>query len=442
MRRERRMRRGALDGLRIWVVAACMALSVDVPAKPKDTRPLLAVLSVTAGAGFGKEELSSLEEVLLSALGHTDKFQVIGHADIQSLLDVEKQKQIAGCNDDSGCIAGIAGALGATYVGAAHVGRIGTATVLSFRIVVTRDASVILHTQQTVHEDAELIPACDQIAREAVSAIFPSSETTTAPARQSSASQALLHQEAARSASADTVAARSSRGDVFESNGREWATRPAPAPMTGSDAISYCADLQLAGGGWRLPESTELQALYGEKARTKKFSHLPGMNAGTYWSSSFYGEHQVWVDFGHNGSNWGPPADYNYLVRCVRWPAGSGESGAVAGDVFQYDGAEWMTRPAPLRMTGGDAIEYCRKLSLAGGGWRLPERDELLKLYEGKSTVTQGGRVIPGLDAGIYWSSSLYTSHQVWYDFANNGTNWGPPTSYHYLVRCVRWARG
>jgi Protein of unknown function (DUF1566) len=60
--------------------------------------------------------------------------------------------------------------------------------------------------------------------------------------------------------------------------GHVWQTQPPPNTMAWVAATAYCKSLELAGGGWRLPTSDELQALWKSKA----VEHEPQF----YWSSS------------------------------------------------------------------------------------------------------------------------------------------------------------
>jgi TolB-like protein len=155
-----------------WVSGSVATAEEGGGSASKDTRPVLAVLSFRAGAGLTQDELSSLEEVMLSALEQTERFQVVGRTDVQTMLDLQAKKQMASCTDDTGCMAAIAGELGADYVAAGNVGRIGTATVITFKVIYVRTGKVLLHAQHTVQADAELISAAGKIADEVVAAVF------------------------------------------------------------------------------------------------------------------------------------------------------------------------------------------------------------------------------------------------------------------------------
>ena len=110
---------------------------------------------------------------------------------------------------------------------------------------------------------------------------------------------------------------------------------------------------------------------------------------------------------------------------------------ALAEAAFRAAGLVWQKQPAPNEMNWESAKSYCQGLALAGGGWRLPSKDELLALY---ATKASGTASFPGMDGGGYWSSSAVSG--------SSGYAWGVPFSNGYTstngvgygnrVRCVR----
>jgi hypothetical protein len=88
-------------------------------------------------------------------------------------------------------------------------------------------------------------------------------------------------------------------------------------------------------------------------------------------------------------------------------------------------------------MNWESAKTYCNGLTLAGGGWKLPTKEELLALYATKSSGTSG---FPGMDGGIYWSSSAVSgsSGNAWFVNFYYGNTSYIVVGYNYRVRCVR----
>ena len=186
------------------VVLVMAGLSVSpVRAAPptRETRPVLALMSVRAGAGFSRDEVSSVEEVLLSAVEATGRFRVIGRTDLETLLDLETKRQAAGCDDDNVCMTAIAGALGADYIASAGVGRLGKASVLTFKVIDARRVSVLVHAKQTVKDDSDLVGAADEIAKLVVAALPPASPGLRPQEASPSLSPAALRPAPARAMS-------------------------------------------------------------------------------------------------------------------------------------------------------------------------------------------------------------------------------------------------
>ncbi len=135
-----------------WLGLALMAASMALPAwaaRVADRRPTMALMGVNCGSGITQSQAGTVEQVLLTAIDSTGQFKVIGRADINALLTLQQQKQVAGCNDAS-CMAQIAGALGAKYVAAADLGKLGTLIVLDLRVIDVATANVIVRAQQVV----------------------------------------------------------------------------------------------------------------------------------------------------------------------------------------------------------------------------------------------------------------------------------------------------
>ncbi|SFV65843.1 FimH-like protein [hydrothermal vent metagenome] len=85
------------------------------------------------------------------------------------------------------------------------------------------------------------------------------------------------------------------------------------------------------------------------------------------------------------------------------------------------------------------ALTYCKGLKLDGGGWRLPNINELKSIIVDKVAPTIDGEFEKTV-SNNYWSSTSYASgtYNAWFVNFNNGY-----TSYYNkgnskYVRCVR----
>jgi hypothetical protein len=109
-----------------------------------------------------------------------------------------------------------------------------------------------------------------------------------------------------------------------------WQQNIDAATYTDAATTSYCSDLKLAGGGWRVPTRAELLTLvdptrYSPAIDTTAFPNTPSTE---FWSASrFVGSfttppddevNRAWtVDFNHGYAS-SEGVSHAYHVRCVR----------------------------------------------------------------------------------------------------------------------------
>ncbi|HEY9051951.1 MAG TPA: DUF1566 domain-containing protein [Gammaproteobacteria bacterium] len=91
---------------------------------------------------------------------------------------------------------------------------------------------------------------------------------------------------------------------------------------TWSAAKVQCANLNLAGTGWRLPTVFELTQLvnYGRSYATIDQTVFPGTGASSYWTSTVHANQSSWawyVNFAQ-GNTYAHEQSQTYYVRCVR----------------------------------------------------------------------------------------------------------------------------
>ncbi len=102
-------------------------------------------------------------------------------------------------------------------------------------------------------------------------------------------------------------------------------------------------------------------------------------------------------------------------------------------------GLTWQRATAPEELDWSDAKSYCKALLLAGGGWRLPSKDELLSLLQGRGR-TIDTVAFPDTPYAWFWTSSPVAGDPsfAWNVAFNNGdTNYNDVSSTNQ-VRCVR----
>ena len=179
-------------------------------------------------------------------------------------------------------------------------------------------------------------------------------------------------------------------------------------------ATSHCKSLILNGNGWRLPSQDELELLV-EKSKSHPINStaFPRTQATTFWSSTQNEGSSKWAWVVHFRDSQSP-ADLSRLerqfsARCVRatespssqtdqaksktdsaQPAAE-RPDLIDGRYLVQDGGKtvkdfksglvWQ-RTARIGLiddavSSVEALEYCKELKLAGGGWRLPDPKEL-----------------------------------------------------------------
>jgi hypothetical protein len=103
-------------------------------------------------------------------------------------------------------------------------------------------------------------------------------------------------------------------------------------------------------------------------------------------------------------------------------------------------GLVWQQAPVPAGYTWQAGKDYCAALTLAGGGWRLPSRIELVSLVDfTKYNPSINAAFFPSTPAAYFWSSSpnVSSAGNLWVvDFHYGNSGYGTGASAY--VRCVR----
>ena len=251
---------------------------------------------------------------------------------------------------------------------------------------------------------------------------------------------------------------RSAAGIVTDlATGLEWQDDvdfvQKPNDASGGTAITYCSDLTLDGGGWRLPSIEEMATLvdngkYNSSVTDGVFQHF---SSSYYWSSTTYADDSssAWFmsfSYGYSGSL---NKTYDNYVRCVR--GGQLETSNFSRDdateivTDSTTGLQWQDNEIVKTTTRRwkTAIDYCENDMTLGGhnDWRLPNKKELL-------SIVDRSRYYPSLDMGTfknvsedyYWSSTTYAlfTDYAWSVYFINGYPDHNDKTNDYYVRCVR----
>ncbi len=97
------------------------------------------VLDFSADGEIDPSLARTVTSVVSAELSTYPDFVVIANSDVRQMMDLEGQRQQAGCSDAS-CLAELAGALGARLVVFGTVGKLGTKTTVALNVFDSRDA--------------------------------------------------------------------------------------------------------------------------------------------------------------------------------------------------------------------------------------------------------------------------------------------------------------
>lgn len=122
------------------VTAVCTGVaSAAVPAP--SARPKLVVLELTPAGGISPELATALTDALTTEAAARGPFDVVSSRDVQTLLGLERQRQMLGCGEESeSCLSELAGALGARFVMSGSLAQLGDAVQLTLQTLDTRTA--------------------------------------------------------------------------------------------------------------------------------------------------------------------------------------------------------------------------------------------------------------------------------------------------------------
>ncbi|MBW2704339.1 MAG: hypothetical protein JRF33_26270 [Deltaproteobacteria bacterium] len=101
----------------------------------------VAVMEFASKGGVTQEQMDALGDMLANNIRAAGKYKVIGNSDIRAALNLESQKQLLGCNDDS-CVAEIGGALGVRWVVLGNISQFGETYLLNLKLLDVEKVSV------------------------------------------------------------------------------------------------------------------------------------------------------------------------------------------------------------------------------------------------------------------------------------------------------------
>lgn len=110
----------------------------------------------------------------------------------------------------------------------------------------------------------------------------------------------------------------------------------------------------------------------------------------------------------------------------------------VAGETPATTGNLQVCKTDGGTMNWSSANSYCSNLTAEGkSDWYLPSKDQLLTMYNNKSSLQNTAGFTPFV-SNTYWSSTAVSSGLHWYVSFGNGTSYGDNDFSNLSVRCVR----
>ncbi len=230
-------------------------------------------------------------------------------------------------------------------------------------------------------------------------------------------------------------------GVVYDKNtGLEWYAG-SDRNTTWNEAKSWVENLNVAGGGWRMPTRQELKNLYKKGAGERNMTPLLKTTGWFVWSGETKGSSSACYFYFRPGYYYCSTRDNSYYKRgfAVRSRgqepvdetpkyasispeitkpkviARDGTFIAYASGVV-YDkntGLEWYAGP-DKSTSWNEAERWVENLGVAGGDWRMPTRQELKNLYKkgaGKRSMTP----LLKTTGWFVWSGETKGSSSSWY---------------------------
>jgi hypothetical protein len=118
-------------------MVACLLAAIVAAAAPQK----LAVLGVVAGEGVPPSTAAAITEAVVAEVRKQSKAEVITQREIASILSLENQKAMLGCQTDA-CMAELGGALGTDRLVAGDIAKLGESFLLHLRVVDTKKVRV------------------------------------------------------------------------------------------------------------------------------------------------------------------------------------------------------------------------------------------------------------------------------------------------------------
>ncbi len=149
--------------------AAVAPPPVEAAPRPKE-KPAVAVLDVGVSVPGEKLDATAFSEALVASIDGSHQFRVISSKEIATLLGIEQQKSLSGCDDGGACMAELANALGSNFVLQANVGKVGSAYLVTCKLIDGKQAKVVARASLQATTPNRLLEAVWRTSQEVLDA--------------------------------------------------------------------------------------------------------------------------------------------------------------------------------------------------------------------------------------------------------------------------------
>jgi TolB-like protein len=124
---------------------------VAAPAEAQSEQVSILIMDIKADPSIPKTEVHTVNELVATSFSRYQGLNVLSSGDVQQALELEGDRQAAGCDDESSaCLAELAGALGAQYVVFGKLGQLGKLYILNLNLYDSSQAKSVVREKLQV----------------------------------------------------------------------------------------------------------------------------------------------------------------------------------------------------------------------------------------------------------------------------------------------------
>jgi len=161
-----------LSDMRVILVLLALALAAATARGAEQSKShapatvKIAVMEFASKGGVTQKQMEALGDMLATEIRSLGGFEVISKGDLRSVLKLEQQRQLVGCNDES-CAAEIGGALGVRWVLTGNISLFGETYLLNMKMIDANRVTVVSSVSEKIKgKQDELVNALPALTRQ------------------------------------------------------------------------------------------------------------------------------------------------------------------------------------------------------------------------------------------------------------------------------------